>query len=256
MPYFKNSEINLLLIHIPKTGGTSIEQYFSKKFSIKLDSNSLCWASTKDILPHKDLSLQHLTYNIIMKYKDAFNIDTNKLKIISVVRNPYERIMSDLFYFKLINKESSRQKAYEELQKIILNLDNPIYDNHFKPQYKFLIDANRHIVKNIKIFKTESLTADMHAYGFTDFNRYSNTNEYKINYMDYLNNDTIKLINTYYTKDFELFNYTKIIPSKKCDRSECNYVKHDNLNNNGGTHCCLSCKKYNYHGPNCKKLGV
>jgi hypothetical protein len=40
----------------------------------------------------------------------------------------------------------------------------------------------------------------------------------------------------------------------KCRRSGCNYIKHHNLSNNGGTHCCLACKEKNKHGPHCKKL--
>lgn len=39
MPYFKNDNVNVLFIHIPKTGGTSIENYFSSKFNIKLDKS-------------------------------------------------------------------------------------------------------------------------------------------------------------------------------------------------------------------------
>ena len=29
MPYFKNNDVNVLFIHIPKTGGSSMELYFS-----------------------------------------------------------------------------------------------------------------------------------------------------------------------------------------------------------------------------------
>lgn len=38
-----------------------------------------------------------------------------------------------------------------------------------------------------------------------------------------------------------------------CDRPECTYKKHDNPKNNGGTHCCLGCKRYNTHSSYCKK---
>ena len=41
MPYFHNTDINILLIHIPKTGGTSLEHYFSSKYDIPLNNDSL-----------------------------------------------------------------------------------------------------------------------------------------------------------------------------------------------------------------------
>ena len=41
MPYFKNDNINILFIHIPKTGGSSLENYFSSKFGIELNKKSL-----------------------------------------------------------------------------------------------------------------------------------------------------------------------------------------------------------------------
>ena len=43
MPYFSNDIVNLLLIHIPKTGGSSLENYFSDLYNIPLDNNSMLY---------------------------------------------------------------------------------------------------------------------------------------------------------------------------------------------------------------------
>ena len=39
----------------------------------------------------------------------------------------------------------------------------------------------------------------------------------------------------------------------KCARLTCNYSLHSDINNNGGTHCCMSCKNNNSHGLRCEK---
>ena len=55
MPYYK--DINLLFIHIPKTGGTSLENYLQTKSSQSLYSDV-----TNNIMPEHSLqqiSLQH-----------------------------------------------------------------------------------------------------------------------------------------------------------------------------------------------------
>ena len=41
MLYFKNKEKSVLFIHIPKTGGTSLEHYFSTLFNVPLNNKSL-----------------------------------------------------------------------------------------------------------------------------------------------------------------------------------------------------------------------
>ena len=61
-------------------------------------------------------------------------------------------------------------------------------------------------IPNIKIFKTETLTEEFKEYGFTDYDGKDSSSDYS----EYLNNDSIKLINEFYKKDFELFNYDMI----------------------------------------------
>jgi hypothetical protein len=205
MPYYK--DLNLLFIHIPKTGGTSLEQYLKKTNTQTLYStglyNHILYEKFKLIS-----SLQHLTYKKICKYKNTLEVDFNEdLKIITIVRNPYDRIISDLFYFDLIKENTSSDDVYKVITKYIYE---DSHDNHNIPQYEFLIDKNNKIIPNITIFKTETLTEDLKKYGFNDFNFIFHKNKQNIkkeNYNTYLNNASIKLVNEFYKKDFEFFNY-------------------------------------------------
>jgi len=211
MPYFKNDNVNILFIHIPKTGGTSVDNYFSHKFDIPLNNKSLfCFIDEKIKLNENILinsSLQHITYNQMIKYNKVFNIDFNNITIITIVRNPYERIVSDLFWLKKINFDTSKEEVFDIIKEFVVSLN---YDNHNLPQHIFITNNNKEVINNIHILKTENLTNDMYNLGYTDFNLFCNKNPDKINYYNYLNNKSIQIINNFYHFDFILFNYDKI----------------------------------------------
>ena len=204
MPYF--IQYNILFIHIPKTGGTSVEKYFKKKLKMKLSKKHL-YSPFEIFNGH---SYQHLTYSEIYLNRELFNVYFNeRMLLFAVVRNPYERMISELFYQKLINKTTSPI----EVEKILNNYLNSKehYDNHKLPQYLFILDIDGNINKNIIILKTENLNNDMKKLGFTDFNiNTRKTYRNELNYYDYLTNNSINTINNYYSKDFEIFNYEKM----------------------------------------------
>lgn len=83
-------------------------------------------------------------------------------------------------------------------------------DNHNKPQHFFITDSNNKLIHNIKILHTETLQSDMYNLGYTDFDVKKNVNSCKIDCFDFLNQDSINLINDFYDMDFKLFNYNKI----------------------------------------------
>ena len=198
MPYFKNDCINVLFIHIPKTGGCSLEEYFSSKFNIPLNNKSLYYFIEDKQLLNENIeiksSLQHITYNQIVTYSKIFNIDFDNIKIITIVRNPYERVVSDLFFLLLITTASTKEEVFDILNKYLVA---DTYDNHNIPQYKFITNDKGEIIKNIHILKTENLTNEMKQIGYIDFDIYANVNSNKVNYYNYLNNESIEIINKF-----------------------------------------------------------
>lgn len=189
MPYFNNK--NLFLIHIPKTGGTSLEQYFKKNNN----DNIIFFGNKIKINNHTQ---QHCTYQEL----NQFGFNDEKTNFITVVRNPYDRAFSTLFFNNIIDDKSSKEDIELRL-KLFLD-DIFIYGNHKLEQYKFLIDENSQII-NSTILKTENLTNDMKSLGYDDFNMHekNNTKDYEL----LLTEKIINMIDQYYKKDFEYFGY-------------------------------------------------
>jgi hydroxymethylpyrimidine pyrophosphatase-like HAD family hydrolase len=201
MPYYK--EKNLLFIHIPKTGGTIVEDNIKKQASQKLFSGR---TNTLLNFPYNQKSLQHQFYTTIYKYRDKLNINFDKIKIFTIVRNPYDRIISDLFWNGLIKKDFTAEQVYNIIKNNYLDRDD--LDNHNEPQYKFIVDENSELIKNIKIFRTETLNQSNDELSkFVGFNINIRKKGINKDYSNYLNKDSITLINIFYKKDFELFNY-------------------------------------------------
>ena len=201
MPYYRKE--NLLFIHIPKTGGTVIEDAITKYAPQSLYSDK-----TNILLdfPYNQKSLQHQFYTTLYQFKNKLNINFDNIKIFSIVRNPYDKIISDLLWYKLIKKDFTDEQVYNVIKNNYLYRDG--LDNHNEPQYKFIVDENSELIKNIKIFRTETLNESNDDLSkFVGFNINIRKEGIDKDYSNYLNKDSISLINLFYKKDFELFNY-------------------------------------------------
>jgi len=225
MPYFP--EKHVLFIHIPKTGGTTIEYGLVEKKGNKPPSlygnPSIRAYSGKGnrILPDPELqkvSLQHQTYRTLYQYSKLLNIPfDDKLKILSVVRNPYDRIVSDLFWHKLININTPPNMVFQTIKQYIYKTT---YDNHNLPQYQFIIDDSGNLIPNLTLMKMETLDEDLerYGYGYCKMQPRVNVNQQHKNktfrYHHYLNRDSLEWIHRVYRTDFAMFDY----PMKPTDR--------------------------------------
>lgn len=221
----------LKFIHITKTGGTSIED-------IGMDKN-IQWGRN-----HKEYGYWHY----------YFSEKPKKLKInydwFLVVRNPYERILSEYFckwggvgeiinFINLnisIDNENSIKFRHQftKIHKLSFIIEdiNDIFTkefmnkfliekikrrnnlgDHYAEQYKYM-DYNKDI--QIHILKFENLKNDfdnlMKTYNIDlTLDVINNKSPNKIFTINDFSKELIELINVVYLKDFEIFNYKKII---------------------------------------------
>jgi hypothetical protein len=205
MPYFRKGDLNVLFLHIPKTGGTSIEYYFSEKYSIPLNTKAMYTGANTPL----GTSYQHLPYKEIVKHKYLFPIEFDNLTVLTVVRNPYDRILSDLFYYKLVDAKTEPPRVYDAIQTFFQSAKQ--YDNHPLPQYEYVTNEDGTLVDHIHILKTETLQEDMKNLGYKDFHKTMNKNRAISNtlYDSYLNVNSLECISSYYEKDFDLFGYDR-----------------------------------------------
>ena len=180
-------------------------------------------------------SLHHLTWVELKKYQDMFwksadnkedlfgekLIDYRAIRVFTVVRNPYDRILSELFFLDWITPSFTPNQVHVKLRQFLLNPST--FDNHKLPQYLFVTEEDGTLIRGLLILRTETLTKDMRAHGFSDFNVKQNTLHHVIalpdttigtqqtqppcKYIKYLNRASIQMINRYYREDFELFGY-------------------------------------------------
>ena len=183
---------NILYIHIPKTGGL-----FYKKLPKKCTISNLLVRG--DHLTIEGHSPQHSTYKELYENRKFLDINFDTVEIIASVRNPYTRIISDLFFFKIIDKTNTPEIVERKMIEFLESSNN--YDNHKKRQIDYLL-YNGKIDPKIKIIKLETLEEDMFKLGYSDFNCHSNSTNNNDNYMKYFTRISIDYINNFYFDDF------------------------------------------------------
>lgn len=203
--------LNCIYIPVPKAGTKSIKKVLADYLYLEQSDERFNQAESQNKeLPFKKASKSSLTE---LKKKNF---------IFAFVRNPYERILS--CYFDKINKKTSymgflryqkkfyRGMTFEHFVENISTIPDSEADQHFRSQYRFLIN-NEGLIPDY-VGKVETMEADFHQISNhlqTDKLQLIHVNKSKakkISAEEYFTPRVIQLIQERYKEDFQHFNYS------------------------------------------------
>jgi len=172
----------VIFIHIPKNAGTSIEEYFGNE-SVRIQPSK-----------HADI------YEIKTKFKNSYN----NYRKFTIIRNPYDKMVSWYFYLK---RNLGTNYNIIEFNEWIKNpskfwhVDDPI--SYLKPQFKW-IDST------VDIIKFENLNEELNKFFNQKINLpITNKSDHK-HFSKYYDQESSDIIYNRYKEDFKQFNYKKI----------------------------------------------
>ena len=168
MKFNKNS---IVFIHIPRTSGTYIEKKLSQKYNCKKkwpNPNINNLFGLHKINDNNYLTLQHLTINEMIKY-NFINKNINRQFIFTIIRNPYDRVLS--LYKNWFTKYKTLDLFLNEIEK--LDLDNYQHNGIVTERKDFNYKNMTSNLKDIKYFV-------LPQYYFID-----NNENYKVNIIKY-----------------------------------------------------------------------
>jgi len=184
-----NLNKKLKFIHITKCAGTSIEEY-GKTCNIE-------WGKY-----HKEYGWWHEIFrNKSKELKEQYDWFV-------VVRNPYNRILSE-FYYSLKNNSFNYPKREEVNKLLIENIKNRCKNgNHYTEQYKYIDDSVKIHILKFENLETE-FTQLMHKYNIIICRlEVKNMNDkYRFFKIKDFSPELLRIINEVYKKDFEMFGY-------------------------------------------------
>lgn len=218
-----NKKLKVMFIHIPKTGGTSISKMldFSTLSNLYFRGSSVKYPSmyteysqffnTSEYINLLTRPLQHFTNK---ELKKIFGSSINDYYKFSIVRNPYQKIVSG---FNRRQLKNIGLPGFENLNTFIdkfLPMENITrssrFQGHFETQTSYLLDENNVIDPSIEIFKFEDLTKcfdKIHQICPDIPNCHTNASP-KYNYKTHYTDETAAKVYEFYKEDFINFGYS------------------------------------------------
>ncbi len=175
-------EYKSIFIHIPKNAGTSIETYFANE-SVRIQPDK-----------HADI------YEVKKRFKNSYS----NYRKFTIIRNPYDKMVSWYFYLKRNLGENYDIIDFNEWIKDpskFWHADDPI--SYLKPQHEWIDDT-------VEIIKFENIDKEIDEF-FEEKIDLSITNKSNHkHYLKYYNKKSLDTVYNKYEEDFKKFNYKKI----------------------------------------------
>lgn len=217
-----------LFVHVPKTAGQSIEQFFMDRLGLDWDTDrgEVLLGDNED----RGKGTQKLAHLSASEYVDCGFVpqaEFDGLFRFSFVRDPYTRIVSEYLYRNYFHHHSFRDFVLNKLPK-------PGWDDqyrHVMPQYDMLHDGQGRLLVDF-VGRFESLQTDFdqvcQTMGIEDSELphrnpsnkksrnlkrrlrnflFRNGESDKKSYRDFYDEETLDAVTRYYQKDIDAFGY-------------------------------------------------
>src|SRR3989338_1034910 len=195
MPIYHSYRV--IYIHIPKTGGTSIEKYFGQQFSISKVYPEFLWGNDRE----KGVIMHHLTCQQMLTLGYVSTETFSSYLKFAIVRNPYDRLVSEY------HLSPKWRKNYPTFADFVRALPHNINTLHFMPQHTFICDANGNLMVD-KVIKFENYSREVQelldSVGILRANtdQKYNDREHKP-WHTYYTDELYSIVHSVYQKDFE-----------------------------------------------------
>ena len=213
--------LKAIFIHIPKAGGTSIENLICDfpLYRYKLVNKYNWYGNIKN--DHIKYELDHSTMAYLKNNCKYFD---NTYFSFSVVRNPYARLVSEYHYCKF--KYSRYIKNLNNFKEFVFEIKdkfndilkekekNHLYVSHYLPQYIFTHNYRKLQIVD-KVYKLENLKNDwIEICKKLNIEKElikieKNSTDFSYNYEDYYTEELKEIVYELYKDDFEIFSYDK-----------------------------------------------
>lgn len=213
-----NNKYEIVFVHIPKNGGTTIEYLLGMHGDIE----------TIGIVPYINQVKNQFLFGAGSQELTALEIKNEigsdkfaKFSSFCVVRNPYSRLVSYVAWANQFRPHATEKTLTKEI------FDSTIEDMFYKynkcgfkeiylkPQNTYICDEKNNVIVD-RVFKFEEFEKVLDFIGgitgnFSDEKkeRRMPSNHYEYTY--YLSSKSLEMINQMYADDFELFGYSKIL---------------------------------------------
>ena len=192
MPY--NDKKKIIFLHIPKTGGTTIERLFNI---------NLFHSSRSDERP----SLQHLTCNMLCEKMGKSKYDSYYK--FTFIRNPWARILSTYFWRQTLPKKRPILPFNDFINVVSDTVENNSYyeqefGDHFIPQIEYTTGVD-------DIYKYENFSSEINTISSKlniPISRIPSKNlKHYDHYWDFYDVRNRNIINNLYHEEIERFGY-------------------------------------------------
>ncbi|MFK7918845.1 MAG: sulfotransferase family 2 domain-containing protein [Ilumatobacter sp.] len=223
MPVYRHHR--LAHLHIPKTAGTAIESQFAGLDDMQFDPTSFVGQITR---ADRCYELQHLTLN---ELRIESHHDVDALDIFAVVRNPYQRLVSEYFWRQSIleRNPAAAMAGFESFTSLVeaIPLDmihnwdryiafaDAVHANlliHLRPQSHYVCNLGGRLDPAVNIVRFEHLHEDLEPiYLRHDVaTRLAQREQMPYRLSDFYNDASLSLVNRAYAHDFEWFGYERL----------------------------------------------